>query len=59
MIAVGVPAFKLNSTNEDSNVTQEIGLLGVASTDVPVEDIIKLSLPYKVYLVALIEMTNL
>lgn len=48
MIAVGVPAYKikLNET-EDGNKTFT-GLLGVASTDVPVDDIDKLTLPYKV-----------
>lgn len=49
MIAVGVPAFKIseikNGTDNSKNYT---GLLGVASTDVPVEDIDKLTLPYKV-----------
>lgn len=45
MIAVGVPAYKVNSTNETREYT---GLLGVASTDVPVDDIDKLTLPYKV-----------
>lgn len=42
MIAVGVPAYKID--RNDSYV----GLLGVASTDVPVDDIDKLTLPYKV-----------
>lgn len=45
MIAVGVPAYKINSTNRTREYT---GLLGVASTDVPVDDIDKLTLPYKV-----------
>lgn len=45
MIAVGVPAYKVNSTNGTREYT---GLLGVASTDVPVDDIDKLTLPYKV-----------
>lgn len=45
MIAVGVPAYKVNSTNGTPDYT---GLLGVASTDVPVDDIDKLTLPYKV-----------
>lgn len=45
MIAVGVPAYKINSTNGTREYT---GLLGVASTDVPVDDIDKLTLPYKV-----------
>jgi len=47
MISVGVPAFDrfyrhANSTNPRAR------LLGVAGTDVPVEDIDKLTLPYKV-----------
>lgn len=46
MIAVGVPAYKTNSTNGTREYT---GLLGVASTDVPVDDIDKLTLPYKVF----------
>lgn len=45
MIAVGVPAYKISSENGTRNYT---GLLGVASTDVPIEDIDKLTLPYKV-----------
>lgn len=45
MIAVGVPAFNRRT---DKNSKNE-GLLGVAATDVPVEDIKRLSLPYKVY----------
>lgn len=45
MIAVGVPAYKVNSINGTREYT---GLLGVASTDVPVEDIDKLTLPYEV-----------
>ena len=56
MIAVGVPAFdrKTNNYNdtdndsEKSNGTRKAArLLGVAGTDVPVEDINKLTLPYK------------
>ena len=49
MIAVGVPAFdrKMNSRNGTSRRAR---LLGVASTDVPVENINKLTLPYKVCL---------
>lgn len=45
MISVGVPAFdkKANKVNE----TKTVRLLGVAGTDVPVEDIDKLTLPYK------------
>lgn len=45
MISVGVPAFdkKANKMNE----TKKARLLGVAGTDVPVEDINKLTLPYK------------
>lgn len=47
MIAVGVPAFdrKMNNRN---GTTRSARLLGVASTDVPIEDINKLTLPYKV-----------
>lgn len=45
MIAVGVPAYKISSQNGTRDYT---GLLGVASTDVPVDDIDKLTLPYKV-----------
>ncbi|XP_031619026.1 voltage-dependent calcium channel subunit alpha-2/delta-3-like [Contarinia nasturtii] len=44
MISVGVPAYKINATNETRDY---YGLLGVASTDVPVDDIDKLTLPYK------------
>lgn len=46
MIAVGVPAFdkKINSQNG----TKTANLLGVAGTDVPLEEIYKLTLPYKV-----------
>jgi hypothetical protein len=48
MIAVGVPAFNLSSYSDDNSTTQTMPtLLGVAGTDVPVEDIIKLALPYK------------
>lgn len=46
MIAVGVPAFDRSYRNESS--TKRARLLGVAGTDVPVEDIDKLTLPYKV-----------
>lgn len=46
MISVGVPAYKINDT-DDGNKSYT-GLLGVASTDVPVDDIDKLTLPYKV-----------
>lgn len=47
MIAVGVPAFDRKMNNNNGTV-RSARLLGVASTDVPVEDINKLSLPYKV-----------
>lgn len=46
MIAVGVPAFNLSSYGE-GNFTGRPTLLGVAGTDVPLDDIIKLALPYK------------
>lgn len=46
MIAVGVPAF--DRSYRKPNVTAHARLLGVAGTDVPVEDIDKLTLPYKV-----------
>ncbi|XP_053958042.1 voltage-dependent calcium channel subunit alpha-2/delta-3 [Anastrepha ludens] len=45
MIAVGVPAFDRSYRKENS--TKRARLLGVAGTDVPVEDIDKLTLPYK------------
>lgn len=48
MIAVGVPAF--DRTYRKANGTRHARLLGVAGTDVPVEDIDKLTLPYKVIL---------
>lgn len=44
MIAVGVPAF---NRTDDENFNNTAGLLGVGSTDVPVDDINRLSLPYK------------
>lgn len=47
MIAVGVPAFDIKM-NEYNNQTLSAKLLGVAGTDVPLEDINKLTLPYKV-----------
>ncbi|XP_037048766.1 voltage-dependent calcium channel subunit alpha-2/delta-3 [Bradysia coprophila] len=46
MIAVGVPAFDRKS-NYENGTLKKARLLGVASTDVPVEDINKLTLPYK------------
>lgn len=46
MIAVGVPAFNLSSYGE-GNFTGRPTLLGVAGTDIPLDDIIKLALPYK------------
>lgn len=48
MIAVGVPAFDRKMSNNNGTTVRSARLLGVASTDVPVEDINKLSLPYKV-----------
>lgn len=47
MIAVGVPAFD-RSYKHENNTKRRARLLGVAGTDVPVEDIDKLTLPYKV-----------
>lgn len=47
MIAVGVPAFDRSYRHENST-KRRARLLGVAGTDVPVEDIDKLTLPYKV-----------
>lgn len=47
MIAVGVPAFDRSYRHENST-NRRARLLGVAGTDVPVEDIDKLTLPYKV-----------
>lgn len=46
MIAVGVPAFDRKMGHK--NGTRHARLLGVAGTDIPVEDIDKLSLPYMV-----------
>lgn len=46
MIAIGVPAFNLSSYGE-GNFTGRPTLLGVAATDVPLDDLIKLALPYK------------
>ncbi|XP_060667077.1 voltage-dependent calcium channel subunit alpha-2/delta-3 [Drosophila nasuta] len=46
MIAVGVPAFDRSYCHENST-NRRARLLGVAGTDVPVEDIDKLTLPYK------------
>lgn len=47
MIAVGVPAFDRSYLHENST-RRRARLLGVAGTDLPVEDIDKLTLPYKV-----------
>lgn len=46
MIAVGVPAFNLSSYGE-GNYTARPSLLGVAGTDIQLEDIRRLALPYK------------
>lgn len=46
MIAVGVPAFNLSSYGE-GNYTGRPKLLGVAGTDIQLEDIRRLALPYK------------
>lgn len=45
LTSVAVPAFDTTERNE--NETREAKLLGVAGTDVPIDDIGKLSLPYK------------
>jgi len=50
MIAVGVPAFDRSYRHENST-NRRARLLGVAGTDVPVEDIDKLTLPYKVNII--------
>lgn len=49
LTSVSVPAFdtKTNKNNE----TRKANLLGVAGTDVSIDDILKLTLPYKVSLV--------
>lgn len=46
MIAVGAPAFNLSSYPE-GNFTGRPTLLGVAGTDIPLEDINRMALPYK------------
>lgn len=46
MIAVGAPAFDRKLMND--NDTKSARLLGVAGTDVAVEDLDRLTLPYKV-----------
>lgn len=50
MIAVGVPAFDRKVNQMGNGTRRSARLLGVAATDVPVEDINKLTLPYKVYI---------
>lgn len=50
MIAVGVPAF--NRQYKTSNGSSQARILGVAGTDIPLEDLDKLSLPYKVDLIS-------
>lgn len=45
MIAVGIPAF--DKKENKKNTTKNALLLGVAGTDVPIEEIYKLTLPYK------------
>lgn len=47
MIAVGVPAFNLSSYG-DFNSTGRPKLLGVAGTDIALDDLVKLTLPYKI-----------
>lgn len=46
MIAVGVPAYNQSSYGE-GNYTGRPKLLGVAGTDIPLEDIDRMALPYK------------
>jgi voltage-dependent calcium channel alpha-2/delta-4 len=46
MIAVGVPAFNMSSYGE-GNYTGRPTLLGVAGTDIQLEDVRRLALPYK------------
>lgn len=49
MIAVGVPAFNRQYKNMNGTMDKrQARILGVAGTDVPLEDLDKLSLPYKV-----------
>lgn len=48
MIAVGVPAFGKVRNEFGNKTVRSSQLLGVAATDVPVEDIDKLALPYMV-----------
>lgn len=47
MIAVGVPAFNMSSYG-DGNSTGRPKLLGVAGTDVTLDDLVKLTLPYMI-----------
>lgn len=49
MIAVGVPAFGRIGNEFGNGTVRSSQLLGVAATDVPVDDIDKLSLPYMVF----------
>jgi len=46
MIAVGVPAYNQSAYGE-GNYTGRPSLLGVAGTDVPLDDINRMALPYK------------
>ncbi|XP_055387226.1 voltage-dependent calcium channel subunit alpha-2/delta-3 [Condylostylus longicornis] len=46
LIAVGIPAFNRDYLQENSTANQA-RLLGVAGTDIPVEDIDRITLPYK------------
>lgn len=48
MIAVGIPVFGRVGNEFGNGTVRSSQLLGVAATDVPVEDIDKLSLPYMV-----------
>lgn len=49
MIAVGVPVFDRKMNSQGNATRRNARLLGVAATDVPVQDIDKLTLPYKVF----------
>lgn len=60
LIAVGVPAFDRSYLKPNATrVQRRARLLGVAGTDVPVLDINKLTLPYKVGQSAFLQEKNL